>query len=251
MPALNELLDNGAHYGIHILLTANGLHLPHPFNELDYKIPAKLVTRTAAVDTPLIEDLKGFHPSLLRFVDSFLVSKLHVDPIELPAITASDIRAVTNYWKKNTKNRHDTINILNISGNGEETVRQLVQELVNEKMLASPPIPDKPSPEALARAAEVLSEEERQTDVFPMTERISANGSHHLEQTDHLNVTVETIHRAQALATYLGWLGKGPLMDVLGLNMEEAKAVIAILQARQILERGSNPTPHLHLNRRK
>lgn len=250
MPVLNELLENGAHYGIHILLTANGLHLPHPFDELNEKIQHKLVTRSAAVDTPLLDNLERFHPSLLRFIDSFLVSDEGVEPIELPAITASDIRAVTNYWKENTRNRHNGMNILNISGNGEETVRQLVRELVNEKISVSPPIPEKPSPEALARAAEVLSEDEHRTEVFPVTERISANGTHQLVNNDKSNITVETVHRAQALATYLGWLGKGPLMDVLGLTMEEAKALIAILQARQILERGSNPTPHLHHKRR-
>ncbi|MEL6526467.1 MAG: hypothetical protein AAFQ07_12240, partial [Chloroflexota bacterium] len=67
----------------------------------------------------------------------------------------------------------------------------------------------------------------------------------------NLNINVETVQRAQALATYLGWLGKGPLMDVLGLTLEESEAMIAILQARQILERTTSPTPHLHFKRRK
>ncbi len=251
LPLISDLIESGAQYGIHLLVTTSGLHLPYPFDEISERIPHKLITRSAAVDTPFLDKLENFHPSLSRFVDSYLVNEDTVHPIELPAITSFDIRAIVSYWQENQKNRHDSINRLNIGGNLEDTMRALVQDFIAEKSTVSPPIPGKPSAETLARAAEVLAEEERKEEVFAISDNVSANGHFVQESTDDVNISVDTIHRAQALATYLGWLGKGPLMDVLGLSVEEARTVIAMLQARQILERGSNPTPHLHINRRR
>lgn len=248
LPRIIDLLESGAQYGIHLLVTSYGLHLPYPFDEISEHIPNKIVSRSAAIDTPFMDDVTNFHPSLTRFIDSFLLYKEKIHPIELPAITSSDVRALVSYWKANRETRHNSMNILNIGGSVEDTMRALVKDFMDEKSELSPPIPGKPSAKTLVRAAEVLAEEEKKTDIFAISDGMSANG-HLIENTE--NITVETVHRAQALATYLGWLGKGPLMDVLGLSVAESNTVIAILQARQILERGTSPTPHLHFNRRQ
>lgn len=49
------------------------------------------------------------------------------------------------------------------------------------------------------------------------------------------------IQQAAALAAYLGWLGTGPLRDVLGLSPSDARAVLEQLQEDGVLEEGSGP----------
>ncbi|MBZ0293936.1 MAG: hypothetical protein K8L99_15330 [Anaerolineae bacterium] len=49
------------------------------------------------------------------------------------------------------------------------------------------------------------------------------------------------IQQAEALAAYLGWLGVGPLRDVLGLSAADARAVLEQLQESGVLESGSGP----------
>ncbi|NWF68746.1 MAG: hypothetical protein HXY40_06655 [Chloroflexi bacterium] len=46
------------------------------------------------------------------------------------------------------------------------------------------------------------------------------------------------VQRGAALAAYLGWLGVGPLQDVLSLTEADARAVIGSLQAAGVLEAG-------------
>ncbi|MDQ7024506.1 MAG: hypothetical protein Q9P44_03010 [Anaerolineae bacterium] len=63
--------------------------------------------------------------------------------------------------------------------------------------------------------------------------------------SEEISIQMDMIRRAHALASYLGWLGRGPLMDILGFSLQETESIIAILQARQILERSNTPTPRL------
>ncbi|MEO0599712.1 MAG: hypothetical protein AAF126_26605, partial [Chloroflexota bacterium] len=127
----------------------------------------------------------------------------------------------------------------NVNGHQAESVEDIYRALMGDEALPAPPVPSRPNAQTLARVTEILAES---------TVSLNAEDA---KRFTNLNISVETVQRAQALATYLGWLGKGPLMDVLGLTLEESEAMIAILQARQILERTTSPTPHLHFKRRK
>jgi hypothetical protein len=255
MPFLSEIIEHGAQVGIHAIVTARGLGLPHPFDELSKKISCHLVTRSAAVDTHFIDSVEPFHSSLVRFVDGFLVEDGQIIPVELPAITVYDAKAAHTYWEKNSKERLD-LNQLK----GIQQAIDINTVFATEDALPTPPVPEKPAADTLARVAEILAERNGSVHNSPAfltveetKDEPAMNATKDEVKPKYLNVQVdlENLRRAQALATYLGWLGRGPLIDVLGMSMEEADVMIAILQARQILERGSSPTPHLHHRRRR
>lgn len=50
------------------------------------------------------------------------------------------------------------------------------------------------------------------------------------------------LYQARALTAYLGWIGMGPLQDVLALNAQEAKEVIEALKTSGIVENNDAPT---------
>lgn len=74
-------------------------------------------------------------------------------------------------------------------------------------------------------------------EALPDTQELKPTPSNVLDQ--------QTLLRAQALATYLGWLGRGPLQDVLGLSQSEAEAILEALQEQAILEDSASPTPRI------
>jgi FtsK/SpoIIIE family len=256
MPLLSEIIEQGAEVGIHLIVTARSLHLAHPFDEISLKLTTQLVTRTAAADTHFIEAVEPFHSSLVRFVDGFFIEDSQIIPVELPSVSAYDAKNLVNYWEKNKQER------LNLNQlNGIQEPLNLENFFTNGKNLPMPPIPEKPQAIALMKAAEILAE---------------ANGNHQVQNSTYIalgeetakssldmkiempkpkyvdmKIEMESLKRAQALATYLGWLGTEPLIDVLGLSLEEADVIIAILQARQILERTDNPRPSLQHRQRK
>jgi hypothetical protein len=255
MPYLREIIKHGAKVGIHAIVTARGLGLSHPFDELSQEIPSQLITRSAAADTHFIEAVDPFHSSLVRFVDGFFVENGQIIPVELPSVTAYDAKATFAYWEKNSKERLD-LNLLT----GMQRPVSFSTVFGTVENLPTPPIPDKPPVTALVRAAEILAERNGTVHNSPaylaieeVKEETPTNSKRAETKPKYIDVQVdlESLRRAQALATYLGWLGRGPLIDVLGLSIEEADVMIAILQARQILERGSSPTPHLHHRRRR
>jgi hypothetical protein len=256
MPYLREIIKHGAEVGIHAIVTARSLAFSHPFDELSQEIPSQLITRSAAADTHFIEAVDPFHSSLVRFVDGFFVEDAQIIPVELPAVTAYDAKAAFSYWEKNSKER---LHLNQLTGIQQPVSLSSVFSAVEN--LPNPPIPDKPPAMALVRAAEILAERNgnlnHNSPVYLAVEELKDEaqpGSKRAETKPKyidVQVDLESLRRAQALATYLGWLGRGPLIDVLGLSVEEADVMIAILQARQILERGSSPTPHLHHRRRR
>lgn len=255
MPHLMEILKHGAQVGIHAIVTARGLHLSHPFDEISKEISCQLITRSAAADTHFIEAVDPFHSSLVRFVDGFFVEDGQIIPVELPSVTAYDAKAVQTYWEKNSKER---LHLNQLTGIQQPV--NLASVFGNLANLPNPPVPEKPPAVALVRAAEILAERNgtvhNNSPVYLTVEEVKeeapkAKAPEPKPKYIDVQVDMESLRRAQALATYLGWLGRGPLMDVLGLSVEEADVMIAILQARQILERGSSPTPHLHHRRRR
>lgn len=71
-----------------------------------------------------------------------------------------------------------------------------------------------------------------------------------LPQTNMLKSPLDTeppmiddtlVASAQALAAYIGWLGIGPLRDVLHLSISEAEETLRILRAMSVLEPGDGP----------
>ena len=58
------------------------------------------------------------------------------------------------------------------------------------------------------------------------------------------DIDIEIVmQQAQALAAYLGWLGIGPLQDVLLLPESEAKAILKSLQSSGVLSSDQSHTP--------
>lgn len=53
----------------------------------------------------------------------------------------------------------------------------------------------------------------------------------------------DMLDKASALAAYLGWIGIGPLHDILGLSEAEANAVLLQLRTLGIVEDDNTPTP--------
>jgi hypothetical protein len=178
------------------------------------------------------------------------------------------------YWRKVAEERVQSAHLYSMGIKSGLTT--LFQKLQKEDKPPSPPVPQPPSLEALAHAATVLSSDHptqplsEQTITAVIDDEIireSAEKQKAKQETtsvhsivvetesitsktatlvsDDVSIRIESIRRAHALASYLGWLGRGPLMDVLGMSLQEAEIVIAILQARQILERSDTPTPRL------
>lgn len=234
---LEMLLQEGHRAGIHVMIAMQGTPIPAPFETMSTHFDNQLITHSAA-NQSLLDDLNAFHPSLMRFVDSFYSDGTTIFPIELPSVTSRDMRLVSTYWEETNNRRHDAT-LHSVDARDVSSVDDIYRALMGDDDTPAPPVPMRPNAQTLARVTEILADS-------PIT----------LDAADEkrftsLNISVEAVQRAQALATYLGWLGKGPLMDVLGMTLEESEAMIAILQARQILERTSSPTPHLHFKRRK
>jgi hypothetical protein len=257
---LSRVIRDGAAVGVHIVLV-----VPDLSNEILHPVYAgihtKLVGRTLASD--YARHIENFHESLWHFVDALLVEHDSMKPVEVPMVTESDVQAIATYWRKNAEERLQTSRLNNISQKGGIT--SLFQKLQQDSIIPTPPVPHPPTPEVLAHAASVLSSSTQSTqniqntsatdtmivDTYALTfeesesEEPGTETAQITDISDEVSIHFESIRRAHALASYLGWLGRGPLMDILGLSVREAELVIAILQARQILERSDTPTPRL------
>lgn len=207
MQPLYDLLVNGPRVGIHLALTAN-----HPA-DLPEMISSALETRVQlrSVSTELAEGLKQFHSTALRFVDGFILSGREITPVEFCTVTDDEVQRLTNYWRQMAAQRtQDPKLVQKRSG-----VTDLLPQFGDAEPAARPaaPLPTRTRVGTLARATQALSsgEEDR------------------------------VLNQAQALAAYLGWIGVGPLRDVLGLSVGEARAVMTVLQNMGVVEEGSLP----------
>lgn len=256
---LNRIIRDGVSVGMHTILI-----VPDVSNELLHPLFAgihtKLLARSIAQD--YARHIDNFDESLWNFVDALLVENDTMKPVEMPVVTDSDTQAITAYWHKNAEERTQSNRLNNMTQKGGIT--SLFQKLQRDTQTPTPPVPQTPPVEVLAYAASVLSHSNQLTQnaqdtSIPETmlidndvevtitedEETSANTTQVTDISDEVSIQFESIRRAHALASYLGWLGRGPLMDILGLSVREAELIIAILQARQILERTDTPTPRL------
>jgi hypothetical protein len=84
-----------------------------------------------------------------------------------------------------------------------------------------------------------LEDASRQTAPLPTRTRVGtlARATQALSSNEEDRI----LGQAQALAAYLGWIGIGPLRDVLGLPTGEARAILAALQSIGVIETGDGP----------
>jgi DNA segregation ATPase FtsK/SpoIIIE-like protein len=222
-PSVVELITKGANTGIHLIATANQYD-DIPDKVLDV-MTTQVVIRSAA-PPELSDRLKESHRSALRFIDAFVVNmpKDEVIPVELCTVTDDEIKNAVEYWQRTTTQRKQESQLAEISGRtGVTGILEPMSTLEPVGELPTPPVPEKPSPDTLVRATVALGGDE------------SRSWQKDAQKSD--------IEKAQALAAYLGWLGIGPLQDILGLSHDEALAMLHGLQAAGILEDTASPTP--------
>ncbi|RMG86895.1 MAG: hypothetical protein D6712_06655 [Chloroflexi bacterium] len=219
-----DLLDVGRTTGIYLVLVANSKEdLPEA---IEQRIRIELVTRSAGSN--LTAQLEHFHGSLLRFVDAFVIDKTREDekriiPVELCAVSNEEIYRAIVYWRQAAKQRFQEAQLRKVSG--KTGVTDILRDPSAEvETPPAPPVPDKPSPDSLVKATEALSHN-------------GGNQHHPILGSDDV-----VIEQAIALAAYLGWLGIGPLEDILGLTHEKAQAVLETLQQEGILEQSAHTT---------
>lgn len=214
---LSELAVEGHQAGIYLIVAAAKDEENDIPQTLRDAFITRLVMRSAA--TALSEKVKNFHGSLLRFVDGFIVDKTNEEdpiPVELCAITDDEVARVAEYWRQAAIQRKQDTQMAQISGKTGVTGLLRPVETAEAEIPPTPPVPEKPKPDTLARATQVLAS--------------------HPENEN-------SIVQAQALAAYLGWLGVGPLHDVLGLSVSEAHIILNTLQKLGVLETTDTPTP--------
>ncbi len=219
LPALETLLTEGRDAGIYLILSADQPEdVPDSIQEI---VSTQIVMRSAA--SVISERLENFHGSLLRFVDAFVVdqddAENGVTPVELCAISNEEIYRAVTYWRQAAKQRYQEAQLKRVSGKtGVTGILRATEETQDEP--PAPPVPPKPSSDTLMKATQALA--------IPLTE----------EETPE-----EKVGRAQAMAAYLGWIGVGPLQDVMGMSYGEAQDMLVTLQEMGIVEPTEAPTP--------
>lgn len=103
---LQQLMSVGADLGIHFVLTAQDTEqLP----EFDTHFHTQIIMRTVAKS--LTEQVPDFHPSLLRFIDAFIVEKslnnTQITPVELCSTTNTELINAIAYWQQNRQQRQE------------------------------------------------------------------------------------------------------------------------------------------------
>jgi hypothetical protein len=209
LPSIYDLLVNGAQVGVHLIVTANQLQAPDVPEMLENALEMRIIMRSASPE--LAESVKNFHSSALRFIDAFLVDKRQspeIIPVELCAITDDEAQRLSTYWRQMATQRAQEPK----PRERRTGLTDLLPPLDDPSRQAAP-LPTRTRVGTLARATQALSSNEE--------DRI--------------------LGQAQALAAYLGWIGIGPLRDVLGLPTGEARAILAALQSIGVIETGDGP----------
>jgi hypothetical protein len=138
----------------------------------------------------------------LNFIDSLLTQKDgDMLPLELPLVAEVELTRLVTYWQ-NIKNRR-----------------------VAEMQEKGVPVP--------TGATGLLTLRE---DMLPQTNLLKSSLESEPPMIDDTLVAA-----AQALAAYIGWLGIGPLRDVLQLSVAESEETLRILRAMSVLEPGDGP----------
>lgn len=138
----------------------------------------------------------------LQFIDSVLLQKdTEMMPVELPVVAEVELTRLVTYWQ-NIKARRTT-----------------------EMQERGSPMPSGDTGLLTLRS-----------DMLPQTGILKSS----LESEPPV-IDDTLVASAQALAAYIGWLGIGPLRDVLQLSVAEAEETLRILRAMSVLEPGDGP----------
>lgn len=209
LPFMRRLLEDGGKTGIHIIAVAENIERDVPVM-IEPLLTRKLVMRPAITNE--LDNVSNFHSSLTRFVDAVILdSELNVIlPVELCEVTEKEMQKAVSYWiQAQRKRKHETREeqISGTTGMTGMLGQTAVQKAMQVKTSMSQDIPAPPAPEP------------------QMT-----NAPHILQQ-------------AQALAAYLGWIGVGPLQDVLNISLNDANQIITQLQQMGVVENNTSTTP--------
>lgn len=212
LPIVEQLLRYGNKVGVHLILTANENTETHVAKVIDKYTPLKFILSTSADE--ITDKIENFHGSQLRFIDGFWHDTRTdtTQPVEIATVADDEINEVVTYWQQAAAKRDKEENQQRVSG--KTGVTQALDPSVVE--------------EYVRRKKQQASEDPEQLNQF----------------TDQTNSPPQvSLQQAQALAAYLGWIGIGPLQDVLGMSSEEAKRTITVLRVMGIVEDGTSPTP--------
>ena len=212
IPSIEALLQDQGKAGIHLILTANQMQVPDVPSALEEIIPLYVVSRSNAEEYS--SQLKNFHGSLMKFIDSFIIEeKEEIVAVEQCTTSQDEITATVNYWQQAIQQRK------------RETASNPISGRTGMTGVLQHPAPSQPAAKSTSeiQAAQSVS-------IPQVSESPSSSTSVSLQQ-------------AQALAAYLGWIGIGPLQDILGLSPEEAQKTFLVLQTMGIVEETNSPTP--------
>lgn len=217
---LYRLVKEGPSVGIHTILTAKNIAPEQIPPQLLSLLKTKLVLRPAIGDV----EIRSAMPILPSpFVEAVLLEeKGSPIQLELPEVEDKTVGTLTRYWRQTAAKRSMAALAQGqqrpTGDTGLLTLRQDARLKV-ARLSSRPPAAEKETAASAPKptvATATVPEVEVEQDVY--------------------------IRRARALATYLGWLGLGPLMDVLDLSVEDARSTIALLQTQGYLEDGDGPT---------
>lgn len=216
IPLITHLLEDRGNHGIHVILTAEELHAPDVPSEFNALLPVKIIMRASATDQA--DNLKNFHSSLLRFVDAFIVDDRaeeedKVTPVELCAVTDEEIQNAINYWRQIAASRNREAESTPVSG------RTGVTGVLNRT--------------ATTDAIRVEAQKEATGEIPAQSEppRVDASSQ------------IPSLRQVQALAAYLGWIGVGPLQDILGMSTSDAKKAMIVLRRMGVVQNDETNTP--------
>jgi DNA segregation ATPase FtsK/SpoIIIE-like protein len=218
IPSLTYLLSDHGRGGIHVVLTASQMQAPDVPGAIAPLLPLYVVLRSAAAS--YTERLKNFHNSLLRFIDALVIdsSSDDITPVELPNASETEAQNAVNYWRQASAIRMQ-----------DQPAEQPISGRTGVTGMLDPS-----STEPASRAPVPSPALDRSTDLLARTAQITGGGA----------TTAEvTLQQAQALAAYLGWIGIGPLQDILGMSVDEAKKTLIALRTMGIVENSNSPTP--------
>jgi hypothetical protein len=211
MEPLSELLSNQGKAGIHLVLTSGQLKPPDVPPALESLISLYVVMRTTGEN--YTDRINNFHNSLLRFVDAFVIDDRQdeIVPVEICAVTNEEAQRAITYWQQAAIQRNREAENKRISGKTGVT-----------GMLTPPDVDQTQQVDAVG------------SDPAATTEQSQAPAEGHYEAS---------LAQAQALAAYLGWLGVGPLQDILLMTPTKAQNTLRILRKQGVVEGGNTPTP--------
>lgn len=210
-PTLYDLALHGAATGIYLIVTSSA----NPSQPLPQLLQATFNQRLLLRpdNATLHQHLPILPESAFPFIDALYIEQgreIQATPIELAAPQDDELQRLARYWQRSQQVETPQAVLPTPARSG---VTAMLTPLPDSALAGV--VPETPRAELLARATQSLAGE-----------------------TDS-----KILRQSEALAAYLGWLGVGPLEDILGLSQEEARGIMTTLQSRGVLEEGNQPTP--------